>query len=286
MNGRPAIVACCALLVWGLGGCGGKVKSDRDGTADGDTDVSESDSTSPDVTGDADDDGWYSDECRVTSCQTHVYQCGDCEDNDGDGVIDSRDTDCLGPCDNNESGFNTGIPGGGSNPCSLDCYFDQDSGAGNDDCHWDHRCDPYEPLELNPCNYSIPCSTCTTYEPGCTSAKKASGATGRGRRARRGTGRAHPNTSASVSRWRDGSAEAGSASPAPCRIQPSASVPCSRVKLRGGGGSVISVTGVAVTARSSRSSEMRCAWRLTTTTRCPASRIAWQPSSTRLSWPP
>jgi hypothetical protein len=155
------------MLAWGLLACG-SVKSDSNGTGDGDTDVpadvTESDSTSSDVPGDAAGDGWYSDECHVTSCQTHVYQCGDCEDNDGDGDIDSKDTDCLGPCDNNESGYNTGIPGGGSNPCHLDCYFDQDSGAGNDDCHWDHRCDPYEPLELNPCNYSIPCATCTCDE--------------------------------------------------------------------------------------------------------------------------
>ena len=25
-----------------------------------------------------------------------------------------------------------------------DCYFDQDTGAGNDECYWSHKCDPFE----------------------------------------------------------------------------------------------------------------------------------------------
>ena len=27
----------------------------------------------------------------------------------------------------------------------MDCYFDADSGAGNDECYWSHSCDPLEP---------------------------------------------------------------------------------------------------------------------------------------------
>lgn len=89
-------------------------------------------------------------------CQGHIYQCGDEIDNDGDGVADAADPDCLGPCDNNEMGFYLGIPGGDSAPCRLDCYFDQDQGSGNDGCEWDHRCDPLEP-DLNPmCAYLDP----------------------------------------------------------------------------------------------------------------------------------
>jgi hypothetical protein len=50
----------------------------------------------------------------------------------------------------------------------MDCYFDQDNGAGNDDCYWAHDCDPLEP---GTCNYdsntSVPgagasCSTLST----------------------------------------------------------------------------------------------------------------------------
>lgn len=108
----------------------------------------------------ADASGWHGDECVITNCQSHLYACGDCEDNDDDGLIDSKDPDCLGPCDNNESGFNTEIPGGNSAPCTQECYFDQDTGAGNDDCHWDHRCDDYEPVAQNPCNYNQNCASC------------------------------------------------------------------------------------------------------------------------------
>ena len=84
------------------------------------------------------------DTCVVTACQGHVYACGDCIDNDGDGLKDSKDSQCLGPCDNTEASYYGGISGQNNAPCKQDCYFDQDSGAGNDDCHWDHSCDPHE----------------------------------------------------------------------------------------------------------------------------------------------
>lgn len=80
----------------------------------------------------------------IADCQGHVYQCGDLMDNDGDGLMDSEDPDCLGPCDNTEAGFYGGIPGQSGPACTVDCYFDQDSGSGNDDCHWNHQCDPNE----------------------------------------------------------------------------------------------------------------------------------------------
>src|SRR5262249_52372790 len=77
--------------------------------------------------------------CHYATCQGKVYACGDCADNDGDGRFDSDDPDCLGPCDNTESGALTlGIPGGNNAPCKADCYFDQDTGTGNDSCYWDH----------------------------------------------------------------------------------------------------------------------------------------------------
>src|SRR5262245_61938365 len=43
-------------------------------------------------------------------CGAHVYECGDTIDNDHDGLIDSQDPDCLGPCDNTENSFYGGIP--------------------------------------------------------------------------------------------------------------------------------------------------------------------------------
>jgi hypothetical protein len=78
------------------------------------------------------------------SCQGKVYACGDLLDNDGDQLVDSQDPDCLGPCDNTEDSYYGGIPGQPGPGCIVDCYFDQDSGSGNDDCRWNHRCDPHE----------------------------------------------------------------------------------------------------------------------------------------------
>src|SRR5262249_27400549 len=82
--------------------------------------------------------------CTVRACAGKVYECGDCLDNDGDCKIDSNDPECLGACQNNESGFKGDIPGQNSAPCKADCYFDNDTGSGNDDCYWTHECDPHE----------------------------------------------------------------------------------------------------------------------------------------------
>jgi hypothetical protein len=65
-------------------------------------------------------------------------------DNDNDGLIDSMDPDCTGPCDNTEDGYIIGIPGSAGPGCTQDCYWDNDSGTGNDDCYWNHKCDEHE----------------------------------------------------------------------------------------------------------------------------------------------
>lgn len=83
--------------------------------------------------------------CVPVVCVNQTYACADCIDNDNDGLVDSADPDCLGPCHNSESAFDLHIPGGDNAPCKKDCYYDQNSGSGNDDCYWDHRCDPLEP---------------------------------------------------------------------------------------------------------------------------------------------
>ena len=98
--------------------------------------------------------------CTVATCQGKVYACGDCADNDGDCKIDSQDNQCLGPCDNTENSFYGGISGQNNSPCKSDCYFDQDTGAGNDDCYWSHKCDA---LEVSP-NYPPEGSQCS-YNP-------------------------------------------------------------------------------------------------------------------------
>ncbi len=80
--------------------------------------------------------------CIPLTCQGKVYKCGNCLDDDGDGKADLADPDCLGPCHNAEDTFYGSIPGQNAAPCKQDCYFDQDTGSGNDDCYWSHECDP------------------------------------------------------------------------------------------------------------------------------------------------
>jgi hypothetical protein len=80
----------------------------------------------------------------IAACEAQIYECGDLLDNDNDGLIDSKDPDCLGPCDNTEDSYYGGIPGQAGPACTVDCYFDNDSGTGNDNCYWNHKCDPNE----------------------------------------------------------------------------------------------------------------------------------------------
>jgi hypothetical protein len=66
-------------------------------------------------------------------------QCANCRDDDGDGRIDGFDPQCSGPLDNDEASFATGIPGDNKDAVNQDCFFDGNSGAGNDGCN-QHVC--------------------------------------------------------------------------------------------------------------------------------------------------
>jgi hypothetical protein len=81
-------------------------------------------------------------------CVSLGTECGDCIDNDGDGLVDSDDPYCLGPFDNKESDENlgTGVGGEGAENCKADCYFDDGGGSGDDTCEWNHSCDPLTPM--------------------------------------------------------------------------------------------------------------------------------------------
>jgi hypothetical protein len=81
--------------------------------------------------------------CEPVACRGKIYACGNCDDDDGDGLADALDPECLGPCDDSESAFAS--PGPGQTSCRLDCAFDRDAGLGNDRCSWDLRCDPRSP---------------------------------------------------------------------------------------------------------------------------------------------
>ncbi|HTQ03803.1 MAG TPA: hypothetical protein VMI54_08090 [Polyangiaceae bacterium] len=97
--------------------------------------------------------------CVPASCHGKIYACGNCKDDDGDGKIDADDPECTGPCDDREDSFDVGLPGGGADKCSEDCFFDNGNGAGNDGCRFSHRCDPlsvapdYPPTGSASCSY-------------------------------------------------------------------------------------------------------------------------------------
>lgn len=84
--------------------------------------------------------------CTKITCAGKLLLCGDCIDNDGDGLIDSQDPECLGPCDNTEGpALEPGLGGTTTSTCKVDCYFDYGNGGGTEKCAWDHSCDPLEP---------------------------------------------------------------------------------------------------------------------------------------------
>jgi hypothetical protein len=102
--------------------------------------------------------------CVVRECDGKRYVCGDCHDNDGDGLVDDQDPECSGACDDTESTFDTDIEGQSDATCKLDCFFDGDNGSGNDDCHWSHRCDPLSTAPDYPPSGDLQCS----YDPATT----------------------------------------------------------------------------------------------------------------------
>lgn len=70
---------------------------------------------------------------------------GDCAcsnglDDDGDGLTDGFDPECTSPFDNDEGTFATGIPGDNRDPTWQDCFFDGNSGAGDDGCRYHSEC--------------------------------------------------------------------------------------------------------------------------------------------------
>jgi hypothetical protein len=91
-------------------------------------------------------------------------QCSNGKDDDLDGFIDSLDPQCTGPLDNDESGFATGIPGDNIDACKQDCFFDGNSGMGDDGCEWNLKCDPLSPgaNAAKACPYDSTFKNCPT----------------------------------------------------------------------------------------------------------------------------
>jgi hypothetical protein len=108
----------------------------------------------------------------VTGCVPGSTQCTNCVDDDNDGLIDWLDPECTGPLDNDEDSFATGIPGDNVDPCKQDCWFDGNSGSGNDGCTFNSRClegskepkCPYDPAAAkDPKQCPAPSDRCIKY---------------------------------------------------------------------------------------------------------------------------
>jgi hypothetical protein len=126
------------------------------GEGDGDSDTA-SDPTAGPTGEDGPTDGTATDgggdPGNPLDCGGTIYACGNGMDDDGDGFVDLFDPECTGPCDDDESSFQTGIPGDNMD-CKQDCFFDGNSGQGDDGCVWDLRCDPANPGEFIGCEYT------------------------------------------------------------------------------------------------------------------------------------
>jgi hypothetical protein len=71
---------------------------------------------------------------------TNGAACNNGLDDDGDGLVDGFDPECAGPLDQDEGSFATGIPGDNRDPKWQDCFFDGNSGAGDDGCRYPTTC--------------------------------------------------------------------------------------------------------------------------------------------------
>lgn len=125
----------------GFGNAGGSSGGSGDGSGGGGGDAqgagaSGGDSTDP--TGTSDGGLAIPDELRL--CNGELCECADGIDNDGDGTIDGFDVECTGPGDDDEGSFATGISGDNRDPFWQDCFFDGNSGAGDDDCRYHTEC--------------------------------------------------------------------------------------------------------------------------------------------------
>ncbi len=85
-------------------------------------------------------------------------ECNNCIDDDHDGRIDGEDIECTGAIDDDESSFATGIPGDNQDETWQDCFYDGNSGGGQD-CRFNVCCmfDPDCPDDPTSCEATAEC---------------------------------------------------------------------------------------------------------------------------------
>jgi hypothetical protein len=118
LAGLVAVLVTCALVA-----CADRVNL---AGGDGGVDFADADPFAPDAG-------------PSPGCMPGGRQCNDCIDNDGDGQIDGHDAECTGLIDDDEASFATGIDGDNIDSKTQDCFFDGNSGGGDDTCAY-HTC--------------------------------------------------------------------------------------------------------------------------------------------------
>jgi hypothetical protein len=126
------VLSCVAAMIVACGGKSGGTGNGTDGgstTGDGGGTVGDGGGAVGDGGGSGVPDGGV-----VSGCVPGATQCSNCLDDDGDGRFDGFDPQCTGAADDDEATFATGIPGDNMDAISQDCFFDGNSGGGDDGC--------------------------------------------------------------------------------------------------------------------------------------------------------
>ncbi|MCE9571903.1 MAG: hypothetical protein K8W52_01985 [Deltaproteobacteria bacterium] len=163
---HTALVGACALAcAFTLAACGSTDKPlDGDaGNGDGSVDL---DATAIDaMTG---PDARRTD---AGGCDLTKPQCSNGCDDDLDGKTDGADPECTGGIDDSEGSFATGIPGDNIDTVKQDCFFDGNSGSGDDKCEIHICCLLTDPdCATKYSNPPFDPSSCTTASQTCINA--------------------------------------------------------------------------------------------------------------------
>ncbi len=101
-------------------------------------------------------------------CTAGGTECSNCIDDDGDGDVDGFDIECTGALDDDEGSFATDVPGDNQDVTNVDCFFDGNSGSGNDGCDVHVCCvldecpaglpgQPFDPGDPTQCDVDTDC---------------------------------------------------------------------------------------------------------------------------------
>ena len=139
------------------------------------------------IVGDAGALPFPTDDAGQILCGTGPCACSDGKDNDMDGVSDLADPECVSSWDNDEGSFATGISGDNRDDACQDCFFDGNSGSGNDGCYLPSSCLSQGNASsgngrCNSCEQTAQCKNfCKAYTPngcdcfGCCTVRLANG---------------------------------------------------------------------------------------------------------------